>query len=319
MRSERTGMHAATLSHRKRVDHSVRAIHLANTTLSAPVGLKIFGDGSQRSQLEELITDLSETENVQLMGHVTNAQTHFKDASFSLLTSTSEAFGLVIVESMAAGCIPIAYDLPYGPASIITNGVNGFLVQYGNVEELARCIAEFVDMSPLQVQEMRQAARTRADDFSDVNVVRQWVEAMNHAAEGKRTKGNDHTVEIEDSACLYSAGGGLEVRATLRLRLQQPIWQARVPAFYCRLRLRPGEAFFRVASTGFSKDASGRYAVRFPFESDVLNAMGGSTADVFLETRIGEATTVTRMPLAEVKAAPRVYATVHGNMSISFA
>ena len=47
--------------------------------------------------------------------------------------------------------------------------------------------------------------------------------------------------------------------------------------------------------------------------------MGGSTADVFLETRIGEATTVTRMPLAEVKAAPRVYATVHGNMSISFA
>ena len=318
-RSERTGMHAATLSHRKRVDHSVRAIHLANTTLSAPVGLKIFGDGSQRSQLEELITDLSETENVQLMGHVTNAQSHFKDASFSLLTSTSEAFGLVIVESMAAGCIPIVYDLPYGPASIITHGVNGFLVEYGNVEELARCIAEFVDMPPLEVQEMRQAARTRADDFSDANVVRQWVEAMNHAAEGKRTKGIDHTVEIEDSACLYSAGGGLEVRATLRLHLQQPIWQERVPAFYCRLRLRPGEAFFRVASTGFSKDAAGRYAVRFPFESDVLNAMGGSTADVFLETRIGETTTVTRMPLAEVKAAPRVYATVHGNMSISFA
>ena len=120
--------------------------------------MKIFGDGSQRSQLEELVTDLNETGNVQLMGHVTNAQSHFKDASFSLLTSTSEAFGLVIVESMAAGCIPIVYDLPYGPASIITNGVNGFLVEYGNVEELARCIAEFVDMPPCK---SRRCARLR--------------------------------------------------------------------------------------------------------------------------------------------------------------
>lgn len=101
-RSPRTGMHAAMLSHRKRVDHSVRAIHFANSLLPVPVGLRVFGDGSQRTQLKKLITDLQESDNVQLMGHVTSAQSHFEEASFSLLTSTSESLPLVIVESMAA-------------------------------------------------------------------------------------------------------------------------------------------------------------------------------------------------------------------------
>ncbi len=318
-RKARAGMQAATLSHRKRVDHSVRAIHLANSLLPAPVGLSVFGDGSQRAQLEKLIVDLQERDNVQLMGHVTNAQSHFKEASFSLLTSTSEALPLVIVESMAAGCIPIAYDLPYGPASVITHGVDGFLVEYGNVEELARCIAAFVDMPPLQMEQMRSAARRRADDFSDKKVVQQWVEAMKHAAERKRARKTDHTVEIEDSSCLYGSGGDLEVRATLKLRLQQPTWQEDIPGFYGRLRIRPGEAFFRAAAGNITRDSSGTYSVGFAFEPDILAAIGSRTVDVYLETRLGGATAVTRMPLADAKAAPRPYATAHGNMSISFA
>ncbi|MGY2746002.1 glycosyltransferase [Arthrobacter sp. UYCu723] len=208
-RKARTGMQAATLSHRKRVDHSVRAIHLANSLLPAPVGLRVFGDGSQRAQLEELIIDLQESHNVKLIGHVTNAQSHFKEASFSLLTSTSEALPLVIVESMAAGCIPIVYDLPYGPASVITDGVDGFLVEYGNIEKLAACIAVFVEMPLSHVERMRDAARRRADDFSDGKVVRLWVDAMKEASARKRVRKVDHTVEITDSACLYGAGGAL--------------------------------------------------------------------------------------------------------------
>ncbi|MET3919904.1 glycosyltransferase [Arthrobacter sp. UYEF20] len=318
-RKARTGMQAATLSHRKRVDHSVRAIHLANSLLQAPVGLRVFGEGSQRVQLEELIVDLKETDNVQLMGHVTKAQSHFKEASFSLLTSTSEALPLVIVESMAAGCIPIVYDLPYGPASVITDGVDGFLVEYGNIEKLAACIAEFVEMPLSDVERMRDAARKRADDFSDGKVVRLWADAMKEAAARKQDQKIEHAVEIADSACLYGSGGDLEVAATLTLGLQQPSGQEIIPAFFCRLRLRPGEAFFRVAARTVVNDSPDTYAVRFAFEPEILSAMGSRTVDVFLETRLGEAITVSRMPLADAKAAPRLYATAHGNMSISFA
>jgi poly(glycerol-phosphate) alpha-glucosyltransferase len=318
-RNPRMGMQAATLSHRKRVDHSVRAIHLANSVLSSPVGLKVFGDGSQRSQLEELIGDLNLSRNVELMGHVTSAQSYFREASFSLLTSTSEALPLVLIESMAAGCIPIVYDLPYGPASVITDGVDGFLVEHGNVQQLGESIARFVEMPEPQVSRMREAARKRASDFSDTRVVQLWVDAMETAAARKRVARIEHTVEISDSACSFGTGGVLEVHATVKLGLDQATSQEVLPAFHCRLRGRPGEVFFRVEATTVTKGPSDTHTVRFRFEPDVLSALGSSTADVFLETRVGVATSVSRMPLIGATSAPRVYATAHSNMSISFA
>jgi poly(glycerol-phosphate) alpha-glucosyltransferase len=317
-RSPRTGMHAAMLSHRKRVDHSVRAIHLANSLLPAPVGLRVFGDGSQRAQLEKLIVELQESGNVQLMGQVPNAQSHFKEASFSLLTSTSEAMPLVILESMAAGCIPIAYDLPYGPASVITDGVDGFLVEYGNIEKLAECIAGFVEMPLSDVERMRSAARRRAEDFSDMKVLLQWVEAMKHAAERKRAGKADYTVEIEGSSCFYESGGELEVGATATLRLEQWTGQEDTPEFYCRLQIRPAEEFFRAAARSVTKDPAGMYSVEFAFDPEVLAAIGRRKVDVYLETRVGGATDVSRMPFADTKAIPGPYATAHGNMSINF-
>ncbi|WP_200914854.1 glycosyltransferase [Arthrobacter sp. Leaf234] len=40
-------------------------------------------------------------------------------ASFTLLTSTTEGLPLVLLEAMSGGCLPIAYDIPYGPADLI--------------------------------------------------------------------------------------------------------------------------------------------------------------------------------------------------------
>ena len=318
-RNPRMGMQAATLSHRKRVDHSVRAVHLANSILSSAVGLKVFGDGSQRSQLEEMISDLHESDNVELMGHVTSAQSYFREVSFSLLTSTSEALPLVLIESMAAGCIPIVYDLPYGPAAVITDGVDGFLVEYGNIQKLAECIAKFVEMPESQVSRMREAARKRATDFSDRRVVLLWVDAMETAAAKKLAASIEHTVEILDSACSFGTGGVLEVHATVKLGLPQATSQEVVPAFHCRLRRRQSEVFFRVVAKTVTRGSSETYTVRFCFEPDILTALGSSTADVFLETRVGAGVTVSRMPLTGVTSAPRVYATAHSNMSITFA
>ena len=51
-----------------------------------------------------------------------------------LLTSRMEGLPLVLLEAMSVGCIPIAYDMPYGPADIIVDGVNGYLVEAGDIE-----------------------------------------------------------------------------------------------------------------------------------------------------------------------------------------
>ena len=166
---------------------------------------------------------------------------------------------------------------------------------------------------------MREAAQKRAADFSDRKVVLLWVDAMQRAAAKKQVARIEHTVEVADSACSFGTGGVLEVHATVKLALGRAISQEVLPAFHCRLRRRQGEVFFRVAATTVTKGLSDTYAVRFAFEPDILTALGGGTADVFLETRVGVAATVSRMPLTAVTSAPRVYATAHSNMSISFA
>ena len=55
------------------------------------------------------------------------------NSSILISTSLFEPFGLVIPEAMSCGLPVVAYDCPYGPASIITDGLNGIAgVLYSN-------------------------------------------------------------------------------------------------------------------------------------------------------------------------------------------
>ena len=96
---------------------------------------------------------------VVLHGYAPGAARHFAAASFSLMTSTTEGQSLVLLESMAAGCVPIAYDIRYGPDELLVDGETGFLVPGGDVSALADTIARFLSL-PRQARP-RARGRTR--------------------------------------------------------------------------------------------------------------------------------------------------------------
>lgn len=154
----------ASLTRRKRVDHAVRA------AVRAGVRLDVYGEGELRPALERLDGDGL----VTFHGHVPDARDRLSTASAILLTADAEGFPLALVESMAAGCIPIAYDVRYGPADIIRDRVNGFLVPPGDEEALAAALAEFLALPPGDQQRMRAAARRSAARFSDRVVTLLW-------------------------------------------------------------------------------------------------------------------------------------------------
>jgi poly(glycerol-phosphate) alpha-glucosyltransferase len=108
------------------------------------------------------------------MGHSPKALEEFSQASFSLLTSSRGAFGNVLIESMARGCIPIAYDMPFGPADIIIPEINGFLVPSGDLNGLTEAIKRIVAMPEEELTKMRLAAFARAKDFSPEKIYPQW-------------------------------------------------------------------------------------------------------------------------------------------------
>src|SRR5262249_31745169 len=74
----------------------------------------------------------------------------------------TEHFGIVTVEAMAAGCVPVVVNKG-GQREIVQHGVNGFL--WNTLEELKGYTQLLARDEPLWAR-LSDAARLRARDFS---------------------------------------------------------------------------------------------------------------------------------------------------------
>lgn len=94
-----------------------------------------------------------------------------------IMISRYEVFGLVYLEAMARGCITVAAKNE-GMEGIIENGVNGFLCEAGNCEELCEIIRRINGMSADEKSNMSIKARETAEFLSDYNVAKRYIEAV---------------------------------------------------------------------------------------------------------------------------------------------
>lgn len=185
-RPQLRGVVLAGLTPRKRVRHAVAAVQRLAASIPG-LTLDVYGDGPERPRLEALVVEGERgSRGIRFHGHDPRAHERLSDASFMVATGTSEGFPLVLVEAMAAGCIPIAYDVRYGPSDIITHGRNGFLVPSGDVDALADAIRTVATMPPWRLTRMRRAARRTARRYTDVAITRRWSAELRAAEARKR-------------------------------------------------------------------------------------------------------------------------------------
>jgi poly(glycerol-phosphate) alpha-glucosyltransferase len=246
----------AGLEKRKRLDHAVDAVALARSA-GVALRLDVYGDGTERASLESHIERSGAADAIRLHGYDREAVSHFSEASAFTLTSTSEGFPLVLAEGMSRGCIPVSYDIPYGPADMITDGVDGLLVRAGDVGGLAAALERLATASPEELDGMRQAAIETAARFTDASVTAEWSRVLQRAAERRpagrefvihgggaeqrqesealvvtgrfRLTGVDTTpAEVAATVVLHGLGSDLELRrpATVRRTLRHGVWKA---------------------------------------------------------------------------------------------
>lgn len=172
-RSRTDGQIIARLTGQKRLDHAVRAFARAKAEVPE-LSIDVYGEGKEQQFLSRLIKEEGVTDSFHLRGHDTQAKNYLRRASFLVLSSRFEGQGLVLLESMSAGCIPIAYNIRYGPADIITHGVDGFLVPDGDIDALAQAIVTVATMDNAALRTMRRNAMKRAQDFYEASIVRDW-------------------------------------------------------------------------------------------------------------------------------------------------
>lgn len=184
-RADALGVVVSSLDSRKRLKHAVEAVARARGA-DQRIRLDLYGDGPREGEIRAHVEGLGVEAHVRLRGFDPDARAAFQTAGFSLLTSTSEGLPLVLIESMAAGCIPIAYDIRYGPADMIHDGVDGFLIPEGDIGMMAQRIVELQSMPAPGLEAMRTRAMARAAEFSDMAVTRRWARELRSAFDAKR-------------------------------------------------------------------------------------------------------------------------------------
>lgn len=135
--------------------------------------LDIYGDGEQIQELEDAVTSLNM--NIHIHQPTEKIFDVYRDSSILVSTSLFEPFGLVIPEAMSCGLPVVAYDSPYGPSSIISNGENGFLVENNNRRVFADKLCLLMSDISLR-QKMGKAASVSAQRFSAGNIMPKWRE-----------------------------------------------------------------------------------------------------------------------------------------------
>ena len=131
----------------------------------ANVKVLIVGEGSIRQDLLTQTQDLGISDNVVFLGHREDTDILLQAMDIFVLPSLSEGIPMALLEAMAA-CRPIVASRVGGIPEIIEEGVDGYLVEPMDVDNLAERCRRLIE-SPDVARNMGEQGRKRVErDFS---------------------------------------------------------------------------------------------------------------------------------------------------------
>jgi glycosyltransferase involved in cell wall biosynthesis len=112
--------------------------------------------------------------NIFAFDATSNIFAKYISSSILVLTSLHEPFGLVLPEAMSCGVPVVSFDCPYGPADIITDGVDGFLIKNRNIDDFANCLCRLIEDKDLRVQ-IGKAGIVSSQRYASDIIMPRWI------------------------------------------------------------------------------------------------------------------------------------------------
>src|SRR5690606_9937544 len=163
------------LSHQKNFELLINAF--STSRLRDKFKLIIIGHGLLKTKLENLIVSLKIEDRVLLTGQMANPFPVVAGAKFMINTSARESFCNVILEGLTLSLPVVATDCPYGPADMIRNNYNGFLIENNNLEQLVQTLNRIADDGTM-LDVLKSNARVSMEKFRLNTVIDQWLELI---------------------------------------------------------------------------------------------------------------------------------------------
>ena len=134
--------------------------------------LTLVGDGDQRPILEKRVRELSIQDKVYFSGATNSPEKYYRKASFFVIPSKYESFGLVIIEALSMGLPVIGFASITGKTltaveELVQEGITGFVCEEFSVDALRRCMEKAQNI--LNEPEAYLAMRKNAAKFSKDN------------------------------------------------------------------------------------------------------------------------------------------------------
>jgi len=149
------------------------------------ISLIIIGEGEERKKLEKQVAALNLSDHIRFTSRVSKEAlgASLKAADVFVLNTAYEGLSHQLIEVMDLG-VPIVTTKSGGNPELITDGVNGYLVDFNNQEQLAEAIVRVIS-HPESRERMTQSARLRSKDFQKSLVVERTASVLKNTQSTK--------------------------------------------------------------------------------------------------------------------------------------
>ncbi len=151
-------MHLSNFRPVKRILDAVEIFALLREKM--PAKLVMIGDGPDRLPAEELARTRGVEKDVLFLGQQNGIREKLGQADLFLLPSQLESFGLAALEAMACE-VPVIATNTGGVPEVVENGVDGYLVEPGDVKQAAKHAIDILSRAD-RGREMGMLARVHA-------------------------------------------------------------------------------------------------------------------------------------------------------------
>lgn len=173
---------ASRLANEKHVDWLVKAVIKAQKVVP-DLTFDIYGKGGEQDNIVKIIKDNAAQNFIQLRGHA-NLDTIYQKYTAYISASTSEGFGLTLMEAVGSGLPMIGFDVRYGNQTFIQNEKNGYLIPFNkndNIEELIENLSRKIIalLTSSNLVNLSNYSYKIADHYLEDKVQQKWQKLIN--------------------------------------------------------------------------------------------------------------------------------------------